>query len=125
MDADETAIRVYRALMRGELCAVTGWYNKIGAFGTRFMPMGFQLMAGEWLMGARKHPLREEEDEPRSDGSTCSDDRAPRSSGDDKNGERQHAHGKDDRKKRDGGSACFHSSRRMTIDPDDWGWFGW
>ena len=125
MDADETAIRVYRALMRGELCAVTGWYNKIGAFGTRFMPMGFQLMAGEWLMGARKHPLREEEDEHRSDGSTCSDDRAPRSSGDDKNGERQHAHGKDDRKKRDGGSACFHSSRRMTIDPDDWGWFGW
>ena len=60
MDADETAIRVYRALMRGELCAVTGWYNKVGAVSVRFMPMGVQLSAGEWLMGKRKHPLDHE-----------------------------------------------------------------
>lgn len=60
MSTDETAIRVYRALMRGELCAVTGWYNKVGALSVRFMPMGFQLLAGEWLMGARKHPLDHE-----------------------------------------------------------------
>lgn len=141
MDADETAIRVYRALMRGELCAVTGWYNKVGAFGTRFMPMGFQLMAGEWLMGARKHPLREEGDEPRADGSSGSDrssgsngsggsdgsgDRAERSSeGGAGKHEHEHEHGTGCREKREGGSACFHGSRRMTIDPDDWGWFGW
>ena len=60
MDADETAIRVYRALMRGELCAVTGWYNKGGAVSVRLMPMGMQLSAGEWLMGKRKHPLDHE-----------------------------------------------------------------
>lgn len=60
MSADETAIRVYRALMRGERCAVTGWYNKMGSVSVRLMPMGFQLMAGEWLMGARKHPLDHE-----------------------------------------------------------------
>ena len=60
MSADETAIRVYRALMRGELCAVTGWYNKVGAVSVRFMPMGVQLSAGEWLMGKRKHPLDHE-----------------------------------------------------------------
>ncbi|MEI3308804.1 MAG: SDR family NAD(P)-dependent oxidoreductase [Eggerthella lenta] len=60
MDADETAVRVYRALMRGERCAVTGWYNKVGAISVRFMPMGAQLLAGEWLMGVRKHPLDHE-----------------------------------------------------------------
>lgn len=60
MSADETAIRVYRALMRGERCAVTGWVNKVGALGVRFMPMGFQLRAGEWLLGTRKHPLGHE-----------------------------------------------------------------
>lgn len=57
MSADDTAIRIYRALMRGERCAVTGWYNKAGAVATRVMPLGFQLMAGTWLMGTRKHPL--------------------------------------------------------------------
>ena len=46
--------------MRGELCAVTGWYNKVGAVSVRFMPMGVQLSAGEWLMGKRKHPLDHE-----------------------------------------------------------------
>ena len=60
MDTDETAIRVYRALMRGERCAVTGWYNKVGSISVRLMPMGMQLLAGEWLMGARKHPLDHE-----------------------------------------------------------------
>ena len=60
MDADETAVRVYRALMRGERCAVTGWYTKVGAISVRFMPMGAQLLAGEWLMGVRKHPLDHE-----------------------------------------------------------------
>ncbi|OUO86532.1 short-chain dehydrogenase [Gordonibacter sp. An230] len=60
MSPDETAIRVYRALMRGERCAVTGWVNKVGALGVRFMPMGLQLMAGEWLLGTRKHPLGHE-----------------------------------------------------------------
>ena len=60
MSTDETAIRVYSALMRGELCAVTGWVNKVGAMSVRFMPMGFQLMAGEWLMGKREHPLDHE-----------------------------------------------------------------
>ena len=49
MDTDETAIRVYRALMRGERCAVTGWYNKVGSISVRLMPMGMQLLAGEWL----------------------------------------------------------------------------
>ncbi|WP_080802338.1 SDR family NAD(P)-dependent oxidoreductase [Arabiibacter massiliensis] len=68
MSTDETAIRVYRALMRGELCAVTGWVNKVGALSVRFMPMGFQLMAGEWLLGTRKHPLdREGTDEGASE----------------------------------------------------------
>ena len=60
MDADETAIRAYRALMRGERCAVTGWYNKVGAFSTRFMPLATQMVAATWLMGARKHPLDHE-----------------------------------------------------------------
>ena len=60
MDTAETAIRVYRALMRGERCAVTGWYNKVGSISVRLMPMGMQLLAGEWLMGARKHPLDHE-----------------------------------------------------------------
>lgn len=60
MDADEGAIRVYRALMRSERYAVTGWYNKIGAISVRFMPMGAQLAAGEWLIGGRKHPLDHE-----------------------------------------------------------------
>ena len=62
-DADDTAIRVYRALMLEKPCAVTGLYNKVGAFSTRFMPMGFQLMVGEWLVGTRKHPLHHEGDE--------------------------------------------------------------
>lgn len=66
MSADETAIRAYRALMRGEMCAITGWYNKVGAISVRLMPMGVQLLAGEWLMGSRKHPLDEEKDRPDS-----------------------------------------------------------
>lgn len=66
MSSDETAIRVYRALMRGEMCAVTGWYNKVGAISVRFMPMGMQLRAGEWLMGSRKHPLDDEKNRPDS-----------------------------------------------------------
>lgn len=60
MDADETAIRAYRALMRGERCAVTGWYNKVGALSTRLMPIGMQIMAGTWLIGTRVHPLNHE-----------------------------------------------------------------
>ena len=87
MDADETAIRVYRALMRGELCAVTGWYNKVGAVSVRFMPMGVQLSAGEWLMGKRKHPLDHE-------GAESSDAR---------NGKgKEHGEGKDGRDGSDG-----------------------
>ena len=87
MSTDETAIRVYRALMRGELCAVTGWYNKVGAVSVRFMPMGVQLSAGEWLMGKRKHPLDHE-------GAESSDAR---------NGKgKEHGEGKDGRDGRDG-----------------------
>ncbi len=39
---------------------MTGWYNEVGSISVRLMPMGMQLLAGEWLMGARKHPLDHE-----------------------------------------------------------------
>ena len=76
MNADETAIRVYRALMRGELCAVTGWYNKVGAVSVRLMPMDMQLSVGEWLIGTRKHPLDHEGEDPSKAPSKGEDKRA-------------------------------------------------
>lgn len=60
MDADETAIRVYRALMEGKRCAVTGWYNKLGSFAVRFMPLATQMMLSTWLIGTREHPQERE-----------------------------------------------------------------
>lgn len=76
MNSDETAIRAYRALMRGERYAVTGWYNKVGAFSTRFMPLAAQMVAATWLMGTREHPLGEEDGRPGSpDPSVKNDDR--------------------------------------------------
>lgn len=85
MDADETAIRAYRALMRGERCAVTGWYNKVGAFSTRFMPLAAQMVAATWLMGSRKHPLDGEDERPGSPD--------PSQPADDQQEEAKHGHG--------------------------------
>ena len=106
MDADETAIRVYRALMRGELCAVTGWYNKVGAVSVRFMPMGVQLSAGEWLMGKRKHPLDHE-------GAESSDAR---------NGKgKEHGEGKDGRDGSDGKRGFYRGGDSGTDhEPEPW-----
>ncbi len=60
MDADKVAIRLYRALMRGDRCVVTGWYNKAAAFSVRFMSTPSLMVASTWLMGTRKHPLDHE-----------------------------------------------------------------
>ncbi len=146
MSADETAIRVYRALMRGELCAVTGWYNKVGAFGVRFMPMGFQLMAGEWLMGARKHPLDEEGDERGSGSSKAagrgdgSGDGQPAREGERKSGRSACRDGgekpaetrdsRSDRARGDERDGRKEDGERpqegysMVFNSSDWGWFG-
>lgn len=94
MNADETAIRVYRALMRGELCAVTGWYNKVGAVSVRLMPMDMQLSVGEWLIGTRKHPLDHEGNEPSDEHRSAEGEGGE---GGKKRCSRKHQHGRDQR----------------------------
>ncbi|HIW76536.1 MULTISPECIES: SDR family NAD(P)-dependent oxidoreductase [Gordonibacter] len=125
MSADETAIRVYRALMRGELCAVTGWYNKVGAFGVRFMPMGFQLMAGEWLMGTRTHPLDHEGTEEgagqRGEGADGKGQSGQSQSEGRKDGDQRG--GKADARKDDKGSSAPHYQREHPLGRD--GQRGW
>ena len=114
MDADETAIRVYRALMRGELCAVTGWYNKVGAVSVRFMPLGVQLAAGEWLMGKRKHPLDHEGGEGSEPNGGQGRDKAASGEGNgEKRGSHKHAHGKHGHSEgRDGGDDRSHGQAK-------------
>lgn len=105
MSADETAIRVYRALMQGRCCAVTGWYNKMGALWTRAMPLAMQLKVGEWLIGTREHPLNNEADRPQAD-------------------KRDTEQNTDNTCERQEDRTHQHTVRSVTT-LRDWGWFGW
>ncbi len=125
MDSDETAIRVYRALMRGDRCAVTGWYNKVGAVTARLMPLGAQMAASAWLMGTRKRPLDQERGKPCPENG-AQDGAQPQASDKKRTGDRREGDGRAGRNETWRSRVDWEQSgRRFVIDPGDWGWFGW